>query len=243
MAIQTKAFPFAVKEIEGRTVTGIFSVFGNRDSGGDRIMPGAFTKTLQEQAGRIRHLWNHRGENPPIAAIRSIRQIAREKLPAEVLNYAPDATGGVEVTREYLLNPLAEWVLEALKKDAINEMSFAFETLQASHEEETDAAGNRIFTRQIRELRLYETSDVNWGMNPATTGVRALPVEAISEAMKSLRVEAKSLDFNFAEIEGIRSLCDELLAEREQIKERSGGAPLSEFELAGARLRALCLAA
>lgn len=168
MAKEYKAQAWAVESIEGRTVKGVFAVFGNRDSYGDRIQPGAFTKTIAEQAGRVRHLWNHDFSNPPIATVKSLRQLSRSELPESVLTTAPDATGGVEVVREYLSNPLAEWVFEALKAGAINEMSFAFEVPKdkAVIVEERGADGEKLLTRQIHELRLYETSDVLWGANP-----------------------------------------------------------------------------
>lgn len=46
-------------DVKSRTVTGYFSIFGNIDSDGDMIMPGAYTKTLQESGARARHLWQH----------------------------------------------------------------------------------------------------------------------------------------------------------------------------------------
>lgn len=48
-----------VKELtEAGTVSGYASIFGNVDQGGDRVMPGAYTKSLA--SGRsIRMLWQH----------------------------------------------------------------------------------------------------------------------------------------------------------------------------------------
>ena len=40
------------------------SAFNNVDSVGDIMLPGAFTKTIGERAGRIKHLWQHDSYNP-----------------------------------------------------------------------------------------------------------------------------------------------------------------------------------
>jgi HK97 family phage prohead protease len=46
-------------DVKTGTVTGYFSVFGNVDSDGDMIMPGAFKRTLQNNYKRIKHLAFH----------------------------------------------------------------------------------------------------------------------------------------------------------------------------------------
>ncbi|HWQ32549.1 MAG TPA: HK97 family phage prohead protease [Blastocatellia bacterium] len=252
-----KSFPFAVKSIEGRAVTGVFAVFGNRDQYGDRLMPGCMTKTISEQAGRIRHLWNHDFTSPPIATVRSLRQLSRDELPETVLQYAPDATGGAEVTREYLSNDLAEWVFEALGKNAINEMSFAFETVKADYSEEMDAAGRKQETRIVREVKLYETSDVLWGANPATAAVRSLPVEAVADTLRSLLAELKEGRRNSAQdlkmlqqihdhAKELGALCEEKAMtddDKEKSSEPAEAAPVvtiaPQLALAEARLRAM----
>jgi len=50
-------------EDSSRIITVYYSAFGNVDSDGDVIVPGAFTKTLKENGpnakNRIWHLFNH----------------------------------------------------------------------------------------------------------------------------------------------------------------------------------------
>src|SRR5262245_41072017 len=105
---ECKTMPAWTKGIEGRRVTGITAVSGNVDDGGDRIIRGAFTKTIAENSRRIRHLWQHgtdgwdTGVTPPIAAITRIQEVGRDALPRAVIDYAPTATSGLEVEREYL---------------------------------------------------------------------------------------------------------------------------------------------
>jgi HK97 family phage prohead protease len=173
--------------INGRTVTGIFSVFGNMDSYADVIHNGAFSKTLSERAGRVLHLWQHDMDAPPIALIDSLREVPRQALPAETLMRAPTATGGAEVTRTYLDTPRATEVLTAIQSGAPLEMSFAFDAVRFDFEENADSPLGVV--RNLRELKLYETSDVNWGANSATIAAKArsttMPMGTLLHALRA----------------------------------------------------------
>src|SRR5450759_1178414 len=110
-----------ISKIDGRSVVGIFAVHGNVDEVGDISHPGAFVKTFQERSGRIQFLWMHDMFSPPVAVIKSLREIGRNELPKGVLSVAPDATGGAEVTREYLDTERGNEILAGLKAGAINQ--------------------------------------------------------------------------------------------------------------------------
>lgn len=168
--MEYKNIPQFTKSINGRSVTGIFAVHGNVDSGNDVSLNGSFAKRLTDTSRkRARFLWNHDSMQPPIASIRSIREIGRDELPEKVLEFAPDATGGVEVTREYYENvELANWVLSGIKAGDIDEMSYAYDVHEFSYEERD---GEQI--RILEDVEIFDVSDVNWGMNPATSGVKA----------------------------------------------------------------------
>lgn len=168
-----KALPQFTKAIDDRTVTGIFAVHGNIDEGSDRSWPGSFANIAVNGRTRARFVWQHRTDEPPIAAIKSVREVDRASLPATALAYAPDATGGVEVVREYLDTPRANEVLTGIKGGAIDEMSYAYDVTRFDFE---DVEG-RGMVRNIREVKLYDISDVLWGMNPATVGSKGLPLE------------------------------------------------------------------
>lgn len=178
-AYEVKTMPAWIKRIDGRTVTGITAVTGNVDDGGDRIVAGAFAKTIAENARRFRHLWQHGndgweyGVTPPIAAIKSIQEVGREALPAEVLALAPLATGGLEVSREYLPTPRGDEILAAYLAGIQLEMSIGFETITRKWIEEDSQRVSFGHYRDLIEIKLYDTSDVNWGMNSATVGTVA----------------------------------------------------------------------
>lgn len=181
---------------DGRTRTGIVAVFGNVDDGGDRLHPGAFKKTISEGRSRVRHLWNHDFTQPPIASIKDLRELSRDELPAAVLEYAPTATGGLEVTREYYAdNPLSEWILKALNAGDITEMSFGFDVKQYSWTKEGDGVDAKMI-RELKEVQLFDTSDVLWGMNNSTLALsksaHILPIGALALQLQLLVDERKA---------------------------------------------------
>lgn len=166
-----KSIPQFTKAINDRAVTGIFAVHGNIDDGGDRSYPGVFGDFKSGGRMRVVYLWQHDASQPPIAKIDNIFEIGRADLPAEVLQYAPDATGGTAVTRTYLDTPRGNEVLGALRNDAVREMSYAYEV--------KDWKPQTIDERPVRDIfksDLLDISDVNWGMNPATLGMKGIPL-------------------------------------------------------------------
>lgn len=190
-----KTLPYFVKELDAktRTVTGIFAVHGNVDSGGDMSVNGSFEKRLNEGRSRTRFLWNHNAMNPPIASIKEIREVGRDELPAKVLDWAPDASGGVLVKREYYEGiPLSEWVFKSIEKGDITEMSYAYDVHEYTIKERGE--GERPI-RILNEVELYDISDVNWGMNPATAGVKGLPVPGTTFVQHSALVESTIEEF------------------------------------------------
>lgn len=183
---ERKAVVIAPSGVSDRTVTGVFSVFGNMDSYADVIHNGAMEKTLRERGTRILHLWQHDMDAPPIAMIESIREVPRQALPAEVLLRAPTATGGAEVTRTYLDTPRGNEVLAAIRGGVPLEMSFAFDAIRYDFAE--DAASPIGVIRNLRELKLYETSDVLFGANSATVAAKTtgrLPIATLLAALKA----------------------------------------------------------
>lgn len=187
-----KTTPQCIKSISGREVTGVFAVHGNVDSGGDRSYPGSFAKTFSEGLRRIKFLWMHDMYSPPTAVIKSLREVSREELPAAVLAAAPDATGGAEVTREYLMTERGDEILTALVAGAVNEMSYGYDAIKIDFEQMPD--GKQV--RNLRELKVYDVSDVVFGMNNSTVGSKAgafsLPPELLFAQLQAFAAELKA---------------------------------------------------
>ena len=170
--MEHKSFQSFVKEISGRTVTGIASVFGILDDGGDIIEKGAYKKTIAENLSRIKFLWRHDWTDPPVATINELKEISKRSLPKELLEKFPEASGGLEVTRTYLETPRGDEVLKGIEANpaAINEMSIGYDPIKVAYED--DESKQRI--RRLKEVKLWDVSDVPWGMNPATMASKAL---------------------------------------------------------------------
>ena len=176
---ETKSFG-EFKSFDGeRVVIGLTSIFGNVDDGGDLIIPGAYRKTLAERGERLRWLWQHDMSQPPVAKIIEIREAARDELPGEVLAKFPEANGGLLVKREYLDTPRGNEVLAGLRAGAISEMSIGYDAIQADYPEGFAVAGRPV-RRRLKEIRLWECSDVNWGMNAATANLKTLDIDELT---------------------------------------------------------------
>lgn len=187
---EMKVAPQHIKTISGRTITGLFSVFGNIDSYGDIVTPGAFTKTFNDRGGEIFHLWQHDFASPAIAVVKDLRELRQDELPDAVKAKHPDATGGAEVTREYLDTPRGNEIMAGLHAGVPYKMSFAFDPIKVAMTEQDDQS-----VRLLREVRIYETSDVLWGANDATVASKRARVttKALSAALRNLKMTGPDL--------------------------------------------------
>ncbi|HKS27084.1 MAG TPA: HK97 family phage prohead protease [Pyrinomonadaceae bacterium] len=215
-----KYLPAFIKDIDDKTrsVVGICSVFNHIDDIDDRVWPGSFQKTLKEGRQRVRHLWNHDWSSPTIASITNLQEVSRDALPEKVLEYAPEASGGLEVTRSYYENvDLSNWVYEAIKRGDIDEMSFGYDAIRFEWTIEGEGSAERRI-RELRELKLYDTSDVLWGCNDATVAAKGLlPLDAIAsnltllhQAIKSHKAGRRNAESDLSMINTIHNLCVDL---------------------------------
>lgn len=148
-----KSLPLDLKatEQEKGGYKGHFAVFGNVDLGGDIIHPGAFTKTLQERAGRIKVFMGHDWSKligPPPALIKE------------------DAIG---LYAEGRLTLGSFWGKEAyalISDGALTEGSIGYYAMKWDYEETED---HSQVICNLREIMLLEISPVPLGMNPLTT--------------------------------------------------------------------------
>jgi HK97 family phage prohead protease len=187
-----KTVKAAVMGIDDRSVTGIFAVHGNTDDGDgwstrDRSHPGMFGDFTVDGRSRVVFLWQHNSYDPPIATIDRLFDVSAAELPPAVKLYAPDATGGTAVTRTYLDTPRGNEVLSALKAGAITEMSYAYEPTRWDYEKQ-DEGSRDLPIRNLYEANLYDVSDVNHGMNPATSadGSKDRPLVIHSDDIKAI---------------------------------------------------------
>ncbi|WP_396902460.1 HK97 family phage prohead protease [Mycolicibacterium sp.] len=166
--IQVKAGPDDGLE-EGQFVA-YASVFGNKDSYGDVVMPGAFAKTLAE--------WTKSGDQIPVLFGHNMSD--PDYNLGGVVSAEEDAVG-LKVTMQLdLENPKALQTYRMLKGRRIRQMSFAYDEIDsgpAVHD------GDHVW--ELRELKLYEVSVVTIGANQETEilAVKSMP----SVAERALR--------------------------------------------------------
>lgn len=165
-----------VKDVDttGRRVQFYVAAYGNTDSHGDIILPGAFTKTLKENgpnaaANRLKFLKDH---NP--------------QTPLGNIVEAHDAPDGLILTGKVSNTSYGNDVL-ALEADGVYEHSIGYRTVK----QQKTSKGNELV-----ELMLFEGSSVTWGSNPntPTIGIKSLtPAEQGDFLIKQLGVLEKSL--------------------------------------------------
>lgn len=183
--------PVATKVIKETEDAGIvehfFSVMGNIDHDRDRIMPGAFAKTLSDHGvGNIRVLDSHNFQSATdaLGSPIKIEQVGRDQLPAEIQERFPDAVAAMRAeTRFNLKTSKGHDTFHLLKAGDLKEWSFGFaivksdfETVKAKNDRlgwTLADDGDEIRIQNLRELELFEYSPVIWGANSATSTVGA----------------------------------------------------------------------
>jgi uncharacterized protein len=164
--MQTMDFGLELKALDDAgTFEGYASVFGNVDSGGDKVMPGAFVEGLASarRTGRtVKMLWNH-DPNQPIGVWDDL---------------AEDAKGLWGKGRMILEVPKAREVHALAKAGAVGGLSIGYRTKEAAPE------GN---VRLLKKLDLFEVSMVTFPMNERAkvTSVKADGLEDITEKLKA----------------------------------------------------------
>ncbi len=201
----SRSIPQVIRAINGRSVTGIWSVLGNKDEYETIFMPGCFTKTISERRTKIRFIWGHSWAQPPTAIIEDIREIGLSELPDEVLKYAPDALSAMQVTRRYTNNPFGDWLIDYFGQGGMLDMSHWSGVVKADQDN-----GIPLF----RECKLFEISDVIVGGNEATTAMRAMPPELLLPQLEgfvaAVRAGARHSTADMALLKTIHDACRDL---------------------------------
>jgi HK97 family phage prohead protease len=152
---ETKSLHADVKAADQGIVEAVVSVFGNIDSYNERVMPGAFTKTLEQlmPTGVLSHDWNN-----PVATTLQVEELAAgdPRLPDSIKQY-----GGLYVRGQFFEDIPSSWeTYLKIKRGLFREFSIGYEVV-------TD--GYKDGVRELHEVRLLEWSPVLVGANPATS--------------------------------------------------------------------------
>lgn len=167
MLFQYKSCDLQIKDVDAKQgiVSGYFSSFGNVDSDGDVIVPGAFKKTISETGplgkNRILHLRNH---DP------------KERL-GKLLTLEED-TIGLRYDSKVGKHALGVDFIKMVESDLITEHSIGFQII---NDQKSDNYN------EIIEVKLWEGSSLTaWGANENTplTGMKMKGFKNV-ESLKS----------------------------------------------------------
>ena len=153
----------------------------------ENVSRGAFTKTLQEKDD-VKLLVNHEGI--PLARTKS-----------NTLNLVEDERGLRVEARLDPANPKVAEVASAMKRNDLNEMSFAFQAIK----DEFNEAGDE---RTIREAKLYDVSVVTTPASDATVAkIRGVDIPALQNALAEARSDEQvNTDVILSTIEQLQDL-------------------------------------
>lgn len=162
-----KAYPVELKTFDDAPgkVEALVSVFNNVDLGGDRVMPGAFSKSIEKwkaSGNPVPVIWSHDWGNlwSHIGAVQSLEE-TEQGLKAE---YTLDIDD----------NPAAAQAYRLMKRGTLKEHSFAYTVAKAKRQK--DAV-------DLMELDLIEVGPTLKGMNPETE------VLAVKSALEQVTAE------------------------------------------------------
>jgi HK97 family phage prohead protease len=165
-----------IKDVDPKTgtVTGYFSIFGNVDSDGDMIMPGAFRRSLNNNYKRIKHLNQHRSYEP-LAGTKDDRLVVKE-----------DAQG-LYFESKISQTSYGKDVILLYQDGVLEEHSIGYEVLKSrDHDTMTvERWGQKVPVKELHELKLWEGSTVTFGANSQALveSVKAMSKEQAMEKM------------------------------------------------------------
>jgi HK97 family phage prohead protease len=164
----------------------LVSVFGNVDSYGDKVVPGAFAKTLADWAASgdpIPVYWSHRMDDPDM----NIGYV----LSAEETENGLEVLGQLDLDAD--ASPKAKQAYRLAKGRRATQWSFAYDVIDGGDVEKDGESYN-----ELRELKLYEVSMTPIGANDQTellavkhAGQKADPPED-TDALRSALESATS---------------------------------------------------
>lgn len=154
---EVKTFAAEIKAVEGEagTFEAIVSVFGNKDLGGDIVMPGAFADTLTEWAAKgdpIPVIWSHEWDDP-------------EAHIGYCMEARETETGLYVKAHLDVDRPFAEQVHHLLKSRRVTQFSFGYFADEVKWVEDPDTGR---MSRELHKLSVFEVGPTLLGMNPAT---------------------------------------------------------------------------
>lgn len=155
MKREIKSIGAVVTASDDGIIEAIVSVFGNIDSYNERVMQGAFTKSLAQglPTGVLSHDWNN-----PVSTTLSAEELAPgdSRLPQDIRD-----NGGLLIRGQFFEDIPSSWeAFLKVKRKLFREFSIGYEVVK-------DGFVDGV--RELYEVKLHEWSPVLVGANPATS--------------------------------------------------------------------------
>lgn len=154
-------------DVKNRVVTGYLSTFGNIDNHNDIIEKGAFSQSLKENRNRIFFL-NQHNFNQPHGKFAVLREDAK----------------GLYFESEPLINTTySDDAIKLYEAGIMTEHSIGFVTLNS-----IDEVVDSKQIRKIKEVKLYEGSNVTIGANSSAQfmGLKNITIKDLDEKIKKI---------------------------------------------------------
>lgn len=171
-----KSFKFKLESAdESGEFSGYAAVFGNKDSGGDIIEKGAFSKTIREDFGRIKILSQHTDCELPIGKPLELREDDKGLF---IRGKISDTAKGRDI--------------QTLMKDGVlNELSIGYDAVEFDYDSEQGV-------RRLKEIKLWEVSIVTWAMNDQAK------IDEVKSLVEGLRTEVKTGKITRARLDALK---------------------------------------
>ena len=179
-----KSFKFELESAdESGEFSGYAAVFGNKDSGGDIIEKGAFSKTIREDFDRIKILSQHTDCELPIGKPLELREDDKGLF---IRGKISDTAKGRDI--------------QTLMKDGV--LNIGYDAVEFDYDSEQGV-------RRLKEIKLWEVSIVTWAMNDQAKidEVKSL-VEGLRTEVKTGKITRARLDALKPFIAVVRELAD-----------------------------------
>lgn len=173
MLYQYKNITLEIKDVDAKQgiVTGYFSAFDVKDSDGDIIRAGAFSRSIKEwfPKGRIKHLLNHN----PTQAIGKLTDLKEDGY-------------GLYYESKIGKHNLGQDFLKMVESELIKEHSIGFQTI---NKKKTDDA------IEITDVKLWEGSSLtSWGANEFTPLTSVKSIADMDTHLKRLEKFVRNTD-------------------------------------------------
>jgi HK97 family phage prohead protease len=166
------SFSLRIKSVAADgSFTGLGAVYNVVDLGGDKILPGAFSRTLAGSK-QFPLLWQH-SPSDPIGSVK-----------------VTDSAQGLMVEGQLLLSdPTAQKAYSFLKAGILKGLSIGYETVKASFVDDV---------RELSELKLWELSVVTFPMaqDAMVTGIKSLSDGERARHLRNIDQHQKQIDLS-----------------------------------------------